>query len=200
MHVIAIAGGSGSGKTSLADRLKNHFLTQQSTCELLCEDSYYRSLTQEQLDNVSDYDFDHPDAINHNLMLEQLQQVKSAKTIQVPIYCYKTHQRLNETRPLIPTDILILEGLHLLHRTNLLPVYDISVFVETPEQTRLDRRIQRDTNERARTLESVIYQFNKTVKPNHDRFIGPSQSNADLVVDGTEPIEDLLGQVLNQLD
>ena len=137
MRVIAIAGGSGSGKTSLAANLQTHFLSQQFSCELLCEDSYYRSLTQVQLDNVSEYDFDHPDAINHNLMLEQLEQVKRSEIIQVPVYCYKTHQRLSETRAMQPTDVLILEGLHLLHRSNLLPVYDMSVFVETPEETRL---------------------------------------------------------------
>jgi uridine kinase len=199
MRVIAIAGGSGSGKSSLAVNLKQHFITQHASCEILCEDSYYHSLNPEQLANVGDYDFDHPDAINHHLMLTHLQQIRRTETIQVPVYCYKTHQQLPETRPLEPTDVLILEGLHLLHRVHLLSVYDMSVFVETPEETRLERRIRRDTVERARTLESVMHQFHKTVKPNHDQFIGPSQSNADLIVDGTKPHQHLLEEVLSRL-
>ena len=189
MKIIAIAGSSGSGKSTLAYALQNEFSRLGNRCEIVCEDKYYRPLTSEQHAHVTEVDFDHPDALDNELMTQQVMQMLKHQTIDIPQYSYVTHTRSAETTRLSPPDILILEGLHLLHRESLIEIYDAMIFVDTPIEVCLDRRIVRDINERGRTEESVIAQFNKTVRPNFHEYIYPSRLNANYVIDGTIPIE-----------
>ena len=199
MYIIAIAGGSGSGKTSVAKQLHDALTDSHYRCENLCEDSYYHSLSEEQLSNVAEYNFDHPDAINHQLLMSDLDRLRQGLAIEAPTYCYKTHQQLPDKVTINPADVFILEGLHLLHRENLLPLYDLTIFVDTPTKVRLDRRINRDVKERRRTLESVLHQFNKTVEPSHEMFIQPSKVNAHTVVDGTKPFTDFMPGIIEMV-
>lgn len=196
MLIIAIAGGSGSGKTSVANRLHAALTSTQYHCEKLCEDNYYHSLTETQLNAVAEYNFDHPDAINHHQLMSDLDRLRQGLAIEAPTYCYKTHQQLSETMTMKPVDVFILEGLHLLHREHLLPFFDHTIFVDTPTEVRLDRRINRDVKERQRTLESVLHQFNTTVEPSHAEFIQPSKMNAHTIVDGTKPLEDFMPDII----
>ena len=197
MFIIAIAGGSGSGKTSVAKQLHGALESTHYSCENLCEDNYYHSLTEEQLTNVAEYNFDHPDAINHHQLMSDLDRLRQGLAIEAPTYCYKTHQQLADTMTMNPADVFILEGLHLLHREHLLPFFDHTIFVDTPTQVRLDRRINRDVKERQRTLESVLHQFNNTVEPSHAEFIQPSKVNAHTVVDGTQPLADFMPDIID---
>lgn len=199
MFIIALAGGSGSGKSLIANELKAHLQTQELNIGILCEDRYYRPLSEQQLANVTEVDFDHPDAIDHQLMHDHLQTLKNDQAIQVPRYCYQTHRRLADTEFFSPTDVLILEGLHLLHRQALLTILDLGIFIHVPTDVCLHRRIQRDVMERDRTEQSVRAQYQKTVLPNHQRYIEPSRANAHLVVDGTRPIEQSLTQIAQKL-
>lgn len=198
MLIIAIAGGSGSGKTSVADRLAQA-LSSSHRCEILCEDSYYKTLTTEQHANISDVNFDHPDALDHQQLRLDLLELKQGNDVNIPIYCYKTHRRLNDTRPMQACDVLILEGLHILHREALLPLYDLTVFVDTPTDVRLARRLARDVTERQRTEESVHYQFNTTVEPCHQEFIQPSKKNAAVTINGTLPFEDFMPALIERV-
>ena len=124
MLIVAIAGGSGSGKTSVANQLCTALSAIEFSCTNLCEDSYYYSLNEAQLENVSAYNFDHPDAINHAQLMAHLDLLKQGLAIEAPTYCYKTHQQLDSTITMTPADVFVLEGLHLLHREHLLPFYD----------------------------------------------------------------------------
>jgi len=195
--IIAISGGSASGKSSIAADLKQQFLQLDRQVELLCEDHYYKPLTQHQLNNIKDVDFDHPHSIDNELMTEQLKSLTELNSIEIPNYCYQTHMRLADTSTLKPTEFLIVEGLHLLHRTSLLPFYDLSIFVESPLEVCLERRIKRDVSERNRTEASVLHQFYSTVKPSYEEFIYPSKSNAHLVLDGTRPITASCNDILS---
>ena len=196
MLIVAIAGGSGSGKTSVANQLCTALSEIEFSCTNLCEDSYYYSLNEAQLENVSAYNFDHPDAINHAQLMAHLDLLKQGLAIEAPTYCYKTHQQLDSTITMTPADVFVLEGLHLLHREHLLPFYDHTIFVDTPTQVRLDRRINRDVKERQRTIESVTQQFYQTVEPSHAEFIQPSKVNAHTVVDGTQPLDDFMPDII----
>jgi len=190
MKIIAIAGSSGSGKSTLALSLQKECQSLHKHCEIVCEDRYYHPLTPEQHANVSEVDFDHPDALDNPLMTMQVKHLLEDKAIEIPNYSYATHRRTSDTSILAPPDLLILEGLHLLHRESLIPHYNAMIFVDTPIEVCLERRIYRDINERGRTKDSVISQFNKTVRPNFKKYIYPSRDNADFVIDGRVAIEE----------
>jgi uridine kinase len=198
MLVIAIAGGSGSGKTSVASRLADA-ISSDHQCDILCEDSYYKTLTPEQHANISEVNFDHPDALDHQQLRLDLLQLKDGNDVAIPTYCYKTHSRLTDTRAMQACDVLILEGLHLLHRASLLPLYDMAVYVDTPTDVRLARRLARDVSERQRSPESVHYQFNTTVEPCHQEFIQPSKKNACITINGTLPFNDFMPDLITQV-
>ena len=197
MKIIAISGCSGSGKSTLAVALQKHLRQAGTACEIVCEDRYYRPLTAEQHAHVSSVDFDHPDSLDNPLMTEQMQTLLSGQAIDIPNYSYETHTRSDNTTRLSPPQVLIVEGLHLLHRESLMNLYDAMLYVDAPIEVCLERRIKRDINERGRTRESVIEQFNKTVRPNFAEYIYPSKINADYVIDGTIAIEETIHQLLD---
>jgi len=193
--VIAIAGPSGSGKSWLAQYVLNE-LKPTSQVVLLAEDAYYRqqshlSSAERELTN-----YDHPDAIDETLLVEHVRQLKSGATVQSPVYDYQTHDRSAAVVPLGPCEVLIVEGILLLHRKAIRELADLSVFTDAPEKICLQRRIERDVIERGRSEQSVLDQYQNSVKPMLEKFVLPSKSHADLIVENSggvpSSIDDLL--------
>lgn len=180
MLVIGIAGGTGSGKTTVAHRIVNRIGTQHVA--LISQDSYYKhqpELTPEQRAAVN---YDHPNSFDNELLLQHLQMLRDGRGIEVPVYSFSRHLRLPETVRLEPKSVIVLEGILVLADEQLRSAMDIKVFVDTDADVRVLRRIARDLNERGRTIESVYAQYLDTVKPMHEAFCEPSKRYADLIV------------------
>ena len=170
--VITIAGGSGSGKTLLAQSLMSVLPPCESV--FLSQDFYYRSLPQEYSACPQNYNFDHPDAIEWERLIENIEGLGRLETVDVPRYCFVTHRRIGSDQ-LRPGNFLILEGTLILHDPRLVSLADLRIFLDVDADTRLLRRILRDTRERGRSLESVLEQYVRTVRPMFDRFVRPTR-------------------------
>ena len=178
--IIGICGGTGSGKTTVANRI----LESVPACEVVFiqQDSYYRNLKDLPLDYRNVANFDHPDALDNDLLVNHVRRLKAGEPIELPLYDFKTHTRLNETRPVEPKPIVIVEGILIFAEPRLLEQMDIKVFVDTPDDIRFIRRLRRDIAERGRTLDSVIEQYIGTVRPMHMQFVEPSKRHADVII------------------
>jgi len=177
--VIGIAGGSGSGKTTLMKNLVQKF---QEEAAVLSHDNYYKqhdNLTYEERSRIN---YDEPDAFDTELMVQQLQQLREGKSVLCPVYDYTVHNRSDETVVIKPKRVIIVEGILIFENQALRELMDIRIFVDTDADVRLCRRIKRDVNKRGRTLESVLTQYQDTVKPMHEKYVEPSKKYADLVV------------------
>ena len=177
--VIGIAGGSGSGKTTLMKNLVQKF---QEEAAVLSHDNYYKqhdNLTYEERSRIN---YDEPDAFDTELMVQQLQQLREGKSVLCPVYDYTVHNRSDETIVIEPKRVIIVEGILIFENQALRELMDIRIFVDTDADVRLCRRIKRDVNKRGRTLESVLTQYQDTVKPMHEKYVEPSKKYADLVV------------------
>lgn len=165
---IGIAGGTGSGKTTLTEHLKQHFGDDISVVH---HDSYYK---QQDLpfEERCKQNYDHPDAFETDLMVKQLKELKSGKAIHCPVYSYADHQRTEETELILPSKVVIVEGILIFQDPTLREMLDIKIFVETDA----------DVRDRGRTLESVITQYLTTVKPMHEQFVEPSKRKADIII------------------
>jgi len=182
--IIAIAGASASGKSLFSQTIYNELVSEldQGAIAIIEEDAYYRDQSHLPFNHRTQTNYDHPDAFEHELMREHLLALRSGKSIEVPIYDYATHTRSNQTRPVSPSKVIIVEGILLLSDPSLCEQFDIQVFIDTPLDICLMRRMQRDIEKRGRSLQSVIEQYKATVRPMFYQFIEPSISNADLVV------------------
>ena len=178
--IIGISGGTGSGKTTVANRILES--VSASEVVFIQQDSYYRNLTDLPLDYRGVATFDHPDALDNELLINHLRRLKSGEPIELPLYDFKTNSRLNETRTVQPKPIVILEGILIFAEPRLLEQMDIKVFVDTPDDIRFIRRLRRDLAERGRTLDSVIEQYIGTVRPMHMQFVEPSKRHADVII------------------
>lgn len=196
--LIALAGASGSGKTSIAKQLKQE-LKDWFKVAIVAEDSYYREQGELSMDQREQTNYDHPDAIEEPLLVDHLLALKAGNAVQVPVYDYETHNRGEETVVVGPCDIVIVEGILLLHRTAVREVLDLSVFVDVPEEVCLRRRIRRDVAQRGRTRESVLAQYEKTVGPMFREFVKPSMEYADLVVDNSADTSASLDDLLRKI-
>lgn len=178
--IIGICGGTGSGKTTVANRI----LESVSTADVafLQQDSYYRDLDQMPLDYRQQVNFDHPDAIDTDLLVAHVRALKAGRAVELPVYDFKHHRRLPETRRVEPKLIIILEGILIFAEPRLLAEMDIKVFVDTPDDIRFIRRLRRDIAERGRTVDSVIEQYLATVRPMHMQFVEPSKRLADVII------------------
>jgi uridine kinase len=178
--IIGICGGTGSGKTTVANRI----LESVSAGEVvfLQQDSYYRDLDQLPLDFRQKVNFDHPDAIDNDLLVQHLKALKAGETVELPLYDFKTHVRTPETRRVEPQPIIIIEGILIFADPRLLEEMDIKVFVDTPDDIRFIRRLRRDVAERGRTVESVIEQYLASVRPMHMQFVEPLKRKADVII------------------
>ncbi|HNR67248.1 MAG TPA: uridine kinase [bacterium] len=181
---IGIAGASGSGKTVLANALR-HAL-QPRAGEVLSQDHYYRDISHLSYEERCRENFDHPDAIDFALLARQFEQLKKGRDIDHPVYDFSTHLRQTQTAHYAPQSIVILEGILILSRPDLCRLLDHKIFVDTPADICLIRRLRRDMRERSRNIESVLQQYERTVRPMFLEYVQPSQKQADLTVSGEE--------------
>ena len=178
--IIGICGGTGSGKTTVANRILES--VPASEVVFIQQDSYYRNLKDLPLDFRQVANFDHPDALDNDLLANHVRKLKAGEPVELPIYDFKTHSRLNETRAVAPKPIVIVEGILIFAEPRLLELMDIKVFVVCADDIRFIRRLQRDLAERGRTVDSVIEQYVGTVRPMHMQFVEPSKRYADVII------------------
>src|ERR1044072_9620792 len=178
--IIGICGGTASGKTTVANRILESVSKREVA--FIQQHSYYRNLKDMPLDFRHAVNFDHPDALDNDLLVEHLQALKAGRAAELPIYDFKTHTRLAESLHLEPKPIIILEGILIFADTRLLKEMEIKVFVDTPDDLRFIRRLRRDVGERGRTVDSVIEQYLGTVRPMHMQFVEPSKRFADVII------------------
>jgi len=180
--VIGVAGGTGAGKTTLAEGLAG--CLGPGSAVVIHEDRYYRDNSHLPAALRESLNYDHPEAIDLGLLAGHVRELVSGKTINQPTYDFVRHVRSSETVTLAPARFIIVEGLFTLFNELLWDVTDLKIFLDLEESTRLSRRLERDTRERGRTRQSVIRQWNSTVQPMYELFIRPSRSHADLVLSG----------------
>jgi uridine kinase len=178
--VIAIAGGSGSGKTTLARIILQR--TGPDRVAYLAHDAYYKDLTDLPPNQRTTINFDHPDSLDTELMIEHIRKLKCEQPIELPIYDFKAHSRTQETRLVRPKPVILVEGILIFAEAALRELFDVKIFVDTDADLRFIRRLERDISERGRTTESVIRQYLATVRPMHLDFVEPSKRYADIIV------------------
>ena len=176
---IGIAWGTGSGKTTLTEHLVSRF---GDDIAVVHHDNYYKRHDELSYEERTKLNYDHPDAFDTDLMIEDLKALKRGETIHCPVYDYAIHNRTDETVEIKPTKVVIVEGILIFQNKALRDLLDIKIFVETDADVRILRRALRDVEERGRSLESVVNQYLTTVKPMHEQFVEPSKKNANLIV------------------
>ncbi|CAM4238094.1 uridine kinase [Pseudoalteromonas byunsanensis] len=182
--IIAIAGASASGKSLFTQTIYNELINEleSGAIAIIEEDAYYKDQSHLPFEHRTQTNYDHPDAFEHDLLRSHLEQLRLGNQVEVPTYDYAQHTRSSETRTVTPAKILIIEGILLLSDPALSEEFDIKVFIDTPLDICLLRRMQRDIEQRGRSLPSVVEQYQATVRPMFYQFIEPSKHNADLVV------------------
>jgi uridine kinase len=178
--IIGISGGTGSGKTTVANRILESVSADEVV--FIQQDLYYRNLKDMPLDYRNAANFDHPDALDNDLLINHLKKLRAGEPVELPIYDFRTHNRLPATTRIESKPIVILEGILIFAEARLREQLDIKVFVDTPDDIRFIRRLRRDIAERGRTLDSVIEQYVATVRPMHIQFIEPSKRYADVII------------------
>lgn len=177
--VLGIAGGTGSGKTTLAKGIKKAL---GDDAVLLCQDYYYNKNTEMPFEERCLQNYDHPESIETDLLIHHINELKNGRPVLRPVYSFVTHTRLEETIEVNPAKVIIIEGILLFENPELRSVMDIKVYVDTDSDIRLSRRIKRDVNERGRSLNSVLDQYINTVKPMHEQFVEPNRKYADVII------------------
>lgn len=177
--IIGIAGGTGSGKTTLTDRLKERF---GADVTVVYHDNYYKRHDEMTYAERCLLNYDHPDAFDTDLMIEHIQALRRGESVECPVYDFTVHNRSDETTIIHPTKVIIIEGILIFQNTFLRDLMDIKVFVDTDADVRILRRILRDVKERGRSIESVVEQYLTTVKPMHEQYVEPSKRAADIIV------------------
>lgn len=178
--VVGIAGGSGSGKTSLARALEASLGAPRVS--LLCHDAYYRDRPELAAAERARLNYDVPEALDQALFLAHLGALRAGRPVQPPRYCFTTHRRLGPGEPVQPREVVIVDGILLLHDAAIREALDVRIFLDVPDAVRLARRIARDTSERGRTRRSVLSQYEATVRGAHTLFVEPTRAHADLVL------------------
>ena len=194
--IIAISGGSGSGKTTAAKNLQK--MIGEKNCQILSQDSYYHDHSKTFKGDGS-INFDHPNAIDFELMAEHLICLSQNKAIEVPIYDFVTHSRKKETIHFEPSQFIIVDGILILSQELLRPLFNHSVFIDISEETRFTRRLKRDVEERGRLPEGVKIQFFSFVKPMHEEFVQPSKKHASHVAYDNDSLNNLLEELTKKI-
>lgn len=184
--IIGIAGGTGSGKSTFTNKLKDTF---HEDVAVLYHDNYYRDQSDIPLEERKKTNYDHPDAMETELLVERLHQLKEGKAIECPVYDYTMHTRSNQVMKVEPKRVILLEGILVLADERLRDLMDVKVYVEADADERILRRVIRDVKERGRDIEGVVEQYLTTVKPMHYLYVEPTRTTADIVINsGMNPV------------
>ncbi len=178
--IIGVAGGTGSGKTTVANRVLDQVGTENIA--YIPHDAYYKDLSRLPFEKRSEVNFDHPDSLETALMIKHLKELRKGEQVQIPIYDFTTHTRALGTRTVLPAPIVLVEGILIFVEPELRDLFDVKLFVDTDADIRLIRRLKRDLQERGRDFESVIEQYLMTVRPMHMEFVEPSKRYADVII------------------
>ncbi|MGI6433541.1 MAG: uridine kinase [Sphaerochaetaceae bacterium] len=178
VRIIGITGGSGSGKSTIVRKIGEVI----ADFVFIPQDNYYHSAEFVSNENITAYNFDHPDAFDTHLLVEHLSLLKACKPIEMPQYDFVHHRRKEETITVNPHPLVIIEGLMILHDQRIRDLLDLKLYVDTPDDIRFIRRLNRDITERGRTVDSVVTQYMEVVRPGHFSFIEPTKQYADLIV------------------
>lgn len=178
--IIGITGGTGSGKTTVAEEIVKTI--GEDNILFIEQDSYYKDQSHLSYEERVNTNYDHPDAIDHELMISQVKDLLSGKAIEMPIYNFKTHTRKQETKLIEPKEIIVLEGILILFKEEIRDFLDIKIYVDTDPDVRVIRRILRDLKERERSLDSIIVQYMGFVRPAHLQFVEPTKKYADIII------------------
>ena len=188
--LLGVAGGSGSGKTFFAQALQAEL--GKDLCEIISQDNFYIDQSKNFDYDGGSVNFDHPDSIDFSLLTEQVAQLKQGQEIKIPIYDFVTHSRKSETILIKPKPLIIIDGILIFHPPTLRTIFDDTIFFDTPEDLRFQRRLERDIKERGREPEGVRKQFYNQVKPMHDQFVEPSKAFAKSIVKEIEEFDSAL--------
>ena len=178
--VIGVAGGTGSGKSTLVKRLQEAFRSEDVVT--LCHDYYYKAHPELSYEQRTQLNYDHPQAFDTDMLVEHVRALKNNVAIEHPVYSFVEHNRTDEKVAVKPSKVIIIDGILIFENKELRDLMDIKVFVDTDADLRLARRILRDVRDRGRSMESVISQYTTTVKPMHEEFVEPSKKHADVII------------------
>ena len=178
--IIGIAGGSGSGKTTVTNAIMKNL--EGHSVALLAQDYYYKDQSHLTFEERLETNYDHPFAFDNDLLIHNLKDLRNGKPVEVPTYDYSQHTRSKETIAFDPKDVIIVEGIFALENNTLRDMMDVKIYVDTDADLRILRRLTRDTKERGRTMESVINQYLNVVRPMHEQFIEPTKKHADIII------------------
>tara|TARA_B100001250_G_scaffold312161_1_gene274144 strand:- start:52 stop:690 length:639 start_codon:yes stop_codon:yes gene_type:complete len=195
---IGISGGSGSGKSMIAEKLKNEYGEKLAT--VINQDAYYKDLSHMPFDERCNQNFDHPDAIDFDLFIFHVKQLKNKQKIDLPIYDFSEHLRSKEIISIQPQPIIIIDGTLIFTHSELNQIINLKIFINIPDDQRFAYRMQRDTKERGRTVKSVTKQYNKSVRPMYDEFIYPSKKYADLIIDNKKDYAQSIASIKNEIN
>lgn len=180
MLIIGIAGGTGSGKTTVVNQIIEELKNEE--VDVISQDSYYQDTSHLSFEERKKINFDHPKSIDFELLVSHLQDLKEGNSIEEPLYSFKEHNRTGETRTITPRKVLIVEGILILTHPEVRDMFDIKIYVHADSDERLIRRLKRDINERGRDLEEVLWRYQTTLKPMHQQFIEPTKEFADIII------------------
>ena len=179
--IVAVCGGSGSGKTTLTRIIMEKLGTDH--CTLIAHDNYYKNFDTLSLEERAEINFDHPDALDSGLLVEHLKKLRDNVAVEVPIYDFASHSRKKGvSTTALPSRVILVDGILIFAVPSLLEMFDLKIYVDTADDIRLIRRLQRDITERSRTMESVITQYFQTVRPMHSMLVEPSKRHADIIL------------------
>jgi uridine kinase len=199
--IIGIAGGTGSGKTTVTQKILEHI--DSARVAVIQHDAYYRDISTYGGIPPSDVNFDHPESLETDLLIRHVRELRSGRSVDRPVYDFTTHRRLSSTERIDPREIIIIDGILILADEHLRELMDIKLFVDADADERLIRRMRRDILERGRTVESVMDQYMKTVKPMHLQFVEPSKHWADIIIprgaDNTVAIDMVVARIRQML-
>lgn len=177
--IVGIAGGSASGKTTVVNRIKEFF---GDGITVIGHDNYYKAHDDMTYEERTHLNYDHPNAFDTERMIEDVKKIKAGEIVDIPVYDYGAHNRSHKTQTIMPQRVVVLEGILLLYDAQLRNLMDVKIFVDAPADERLVRRIKRDMVERERSLQSVLTQYQDTVRPMHEQFVEPTKAYADVII------------------
>lgn len=181
MLIIGIYGGTGSGKTTIVNMIASYF--SSNDIEIISQDSYYKDNSDISYEDRCKLNFDHPDAIDFNLLHKHLKNLRKGEAVEQPIYDFKIHNRLKKTIQIKPKKILILEGILIMCHAEIRSIFDLKIFINANSKTRMERRIKRDIVERGRSRDEVLKRYIETLKPMHEKFIEPTKVYANYIIE-----------------